>query len=142
MGEGWKQLFSEYPVLQASIICKDVITNLNGQRTYHQELLKIQQSGIEQFILVHVWRGTNTAQTTLYEVIHLTGPDGEIISRTACDPFQVYGPSYRHYNYFAYTHFVFPKQGIYEFHSQLFKENEKETPCLHMNCISVIHNVV
>jgi hypothetical protein len=138
MAEDWKGLFAEYPILQVSLICKDITTNLDGQRTFNHELLNVPQKGIDQFVLVHVWRGTNTAQTTFYEVVDLVDPDGGIISQTICDPFQVFGPSYRHYNYFAYTRFTFPKKGTYEFHSMLFKGNEKDTLCVHEDFLLVM----
>lgn len=138
MANDWKQLFSEYPILQTSIICQDVTTNLDGQHTYHNELLKIPQKGLDQFILVQIWRGNNTSQDSFYEIIDLVGPDGEILSTTRSAPFQIFGTSYRHYNFFAYTKFVFPKKGTYELVSKLFKENDSSSPLLHENYLIVL----
>jgi hypothetical protein len=137
MENGLQRLFSEYPVLQISLICKDITTNLDGQRSYHHELLKIPQSGVEQFILVHVWRGTFAVQTTFYEEVDLIDPDGNLLVHTTCTPFQVLGPSYRHYNFYAYTRFIFLKKGTYEFHSKLFKENETNTACINEDYLIV-----
>lgn len=128
MANDWRELFSEYPILQSSIICQDITTNLNGQRTYHHEVLKIPKQGIEQFILVQIWRGKNTIQESFYEKVDLVGPDGEILSTTTSPSFQMFGSSYRHYNYFAYTKFVFPKTGTYELQSKLYKENSNDPP--------------
>lgn len=140
MANDWKQLFSEYPVLQSSIICQKVTTSEEGERTYHHEISKIPQSGIEEFTLVHVWHGQNTGQSSFYEIIDLIGPDGELICRNPSEPFQIYGSSYRHYNYFIYTKFVFQKKGVYELHSKLFKGNRKlkHKPLVHENYFLVV----
>ena len=138
MANDWRQLFSEYPILQSSIICQDITSNLEGQKTFHNELLKIPQKGIKQFILVQIWRGNNTNQDSFYEVIDLVGPDGEILSHTASPAFKMFGPSYRHYNYFAYNKFTFPKKGTYEFISKLYQEKSKDNPLTNENYLIVV----
>lgn len=137
MANDWKELFSEYPILLSSIICLDITTNLDGQRTYHNEILKIPQKGLKQFILVQIWRGNNTIQDSFYEVIDLIGPDGENLSHTVSPPFNIFGPSYRHYNFFAFTNFVFPKKGTYELQSKLHKEKDPDTPLTNENYLIV-----
>lgn len=138
MANDWKQLFAEFPILQSSIICQDVTTNIDGQRTYHNEILKLPQKGIKQFILVQIWRGNNTFADSFYEVVELIGPDGEILSTTKSPPFNIFGPSFRHYNFFAYTKFTFPKKGTYELHSKLYKENNDDPPLISENYLVVI----
>ncbi len=134
----WKELFSEFPILQASLICRDITTNLDGQKTFHHELHKISQKGMDQFILVNIWRGKNTSEQRFYETIDLIGPDGENLSTTKSPPFHMFGPSYRHYNYFAYTKFIFPKKGTYELQSSLYKESSKEPPFKNDNFFIVV----
>ncbi len=136
MANDWKQIFSDAPVLQASIICQDITTNMDGQRTFHQELYSIPQKGIDQFILVQLWRGNNITDATFKEVIDLHDPDGNIISTTKTPDFHLYGPSYRHYNLYSYHSFHFHKKGTYEFKSKLYKQNHG-TPIIHENFIVV-----
>ncbi len=138
MGEIWKRLFSEYPILQSSIICKEVSITLEGNRTYHHELHKLHETELDRFVLVQVWRGNHSNPCTFYEVIELVGVDGEVLACSSSEPFSIYSVSQRHYNYFSFAQFKFPKKGIYEFRSKLYRVHEKETTCLHENYLVVL----
>ena len=106
-------LFSDHPILQASLLCRDLSWNQHGELTIHNEFTSLKRGETYDFLVLNIWTDPWGGETRFKEKVELLGPGGELLGVAENDPFSIAAPNRRQINYTRFEKVTFLQSGCY-----------------------------